>query len=81
MSIVIELQQQSIESNSDVLALLRKALLVARKLDLMDFKEWINSELNGYENAKKIPIYRKLHGELKAYNPIHTWLGTRCHSR
>lgn len=79
MSIVIELQQQSIESNSDVLALLRKALLVARKLDLKDFEEWVNSELNGYENTNKIPIYRKLHGELKAYNPIHGWIPVVIH--
>lgn len=75
MSLVLELQQQSIESNSDVLSLLRKALLVAHKLGLKDFEEWINSELNGYQSGDKIPNYRKVFGEIKGKNPYNgVWM-------
>lgn len=75
MSIVLELQQQSIESNSDVLSLLRKALLVAHKLGLKDFEEWVNAELNGYQNEEDIPNYRKVFGEIKGKNPYNgVWM-------
>lgn len=76
MSIVLELQQQAIESNSDVLSLLRKALLIARKLGLKDFETWINNELNGYPNAENIPEYRKVMCELKGFNPMRGWIPT-----
>lgn len=45
MSIVLELQREALSSDSDILALLRKSLLVARKLKLTEFGEWINKEL------------------------------------
>jgi len=38
------------------------------KLDLKEFKTWIDSELNGYEGME-IPRYRILKGELKAFDP------------
>jgi len=53
MSIILELQQQAIDSNTDILSILRKALLVSRKLELTDFEQWINNELNGYQNTEK----------------------------
>lgn len=74
MSIILELQQQAIDSNTDILSLLRKALLVSRKLELTDFEQWINNELNGYQNTEKIPDYRKIHGELKGWNPVRGWI-------
>ena len=74
MSIVLELQQLAIESNSDVLQLLRKAYLVARKLELTEFEAWIDGELNGYKDNSHIPTYRKLRGELKGLNPMRGWI-------
>ena len=64
--IVIELQQEALKSDFDILNLLRKAYLVARKLKLNEFEKWIDSELNGYKNLDKIPDYRLLRGEVKA---------------
>lgn len=64
--IVLELQQEAISKESDILNLLRKAYLVARKLKLNEFENWINNELNGYENMDKLPDYRKIRGEVKA---------------
>ncbi|MGF0031649.1 hypothetical protein ACQRBN_01615 [Bariatricus sp. SGI.154] len=74
MSIVIELQKAAIDSNSDILSLLRKAYLIARKLEISDFQEWISSELNGYEDYDKIPDYRMITGSLKGWNPYHGWI-------
>jgi len=74
MSIVLELQNQAIDSNSDILSLLRKALLVSHKLGLKDFEDWVNNELNGYKDKVEIPEYRKVHGELKVLNPVRGWI-------
>lgn len=74
MGIVIELQKQAIDTKSDVVSLLRKAYLVARKLDIKDFSEWINNELNGYTDYDKIPDYREIRGQVKSWNPYHGWI-------
>jgi hypothetical protein len=72
--IVLELQQEAISKESDILNLLRKAYLVARKLKLNEFENWINNELNGYKDMNKLPDYRKVRGEVKAWNPYHGWI-------
>ena len=64
--IVIELQREALKSDFDIMNLLRKAYLVARKLKLQ--------ELNGYKDADKIPDYRLLRGEIKAWNPSYGWI-------
>ena len=48
--IVIELQHEALKSDFDIMNLLRNAYLVARKLKLQEFEEWIKEELNGYKN-------------------------------
>ena len=39
--IVIQLQREALDENVDIETLLRKAYLVARKLKLKEFEEWI----------------------------------------
>lgn len=64
-SVIIELQNELLGTNCDILKALRQAHLIASKLDLVEFDEWIQSELNGYEcNKDGIPEYRKATGEL-----------------
>ncbi len=70
MGIVIELQREALTPESDILSLLRKAYLVARKLKLKDFEAWINKELNGYKKNDKVPRYRVYHGSVTATNPM-----------
>ena len=53
--IVLDLQLEALSKDSDVLNLLRKAYVVARKLKLDEFEEWVNSELNGYKVGNRIP--------------------------
>lgn len=74
-SIVIELQKLATDENVSITKLLRKALVVTTKLNLIDFKEWIKKELKGYKDVKDVPEYRNIIGELKAWNPYNgIWL-------
>lgn len=74
MGIVIDLQKEALSKDTDILSLIRKAYLVARKLNLMEFKKWLEHEMNGYESGDKVPAYRIYHGEVKAWNPYHGWV-------
>lgn len=71
--IVLELQREAMDKNADVESLLRKAYVIARKLKLSDFEEWIQCEQKGY-GKKDVPEYRVIHGQLKALNPFRGWL-------
>ena len=64
--IVLQLQSEALDENTDVESLLRKAYVVASKLKLDDFKEWITCEQNGYTDKR--PNYRFVKGEIKARN-------------
>lgn len=73
--IVIQLQEEALKNDADILTLLRKAYLIARKLQLNDFKKWVESEQNGYETElEDVPFYRHVRGEIKAWNPYHGWI-------
>ena len=72
--IVLELQEEALSSDIDILSLLRKAYLIARKLSLSDFSEWLNFEMNGYPTTCDVPDYRIAYGEIKAWNPYHGWI-------
>lgn len=71
--IVLELQREAMNKDADIESLLRKAYVIAKKLRLSDFEEWIKCEQNGYEN-KEVPEYRMIRGEIKAWNPMHGWI-------
>ena len=75
-SIVIELQKEALDPGVKTSDLLRKALVVAKKLKLIEFESWINNELNGYSERRDIPKYRLIRGEIKAYNPFRGWIPT-----
>ena len=53
-SIVLELQNEIVSSNCDVVNILRKAHLIASKLKLADFDQWIKHELNGYPDPSPL---------------------------
>jgi len=76
-SIIQQLQHEALNSEISVSDLLRKAKVIAVKLDLKEFLGWIEKELNGYEEVKtqeELPVYRILVGQTKAWNPFHGWL-------
>lgn len=74
-SLVLDLQQEVLNPDCDILNALRKAHLIATKLKLTEFDSWIMSELNGYDDHQEnVPEYRKVNGQLKAWNPYHGWI-------
>jgi len=69
-SIVLEMQRMATEKKEDISDLLRKALLVATKLKLNDFRDWVDKELNGYRKGP-VPEYRELKATVRLKNPYH----------
>lgn len=72
-SIVLELQEEVLSPNCDIVTVLRKAHLIAVKLKLSDFDQWIQYELNGYPDKESCPEYRKVRGTLKYFNQYYGW--------
>lgn len=74
-SLVLELQRDAYNTQVPVSELLRKALVVARKLNIGEFEKWINFELNGYpEGSDDVPEYRGVTGLVMAHNPYRGWI-------
>jgi hypothetical protein len=72
-ALVLELQADALNRSVRASDLVRKALVVAVKLDLPDLKKWCDVELNGY-TKEAIPDYREVRGEVRAWNPYHGWI-------
>ena len=69
-SLVLDLQKETLNPKTRVADLLRMALVVARKLKLEEFEKWIESEINGYAEAKGVPPYRILTGQPVVVDPV-----------
>jgi AbiTii len=79
--LVLELQRAALDEKSSVSSLLRKALVVATKLQVSDFESWARAELEGYnDDAVPIPEYRKISGAPKVWNPYHGYQDLNCGS-
>lgn len=72
-SIVIELQKKALDGDIPLSDLLRKALVVARKLKIKEFDDWISKELEGYSDNSEIPDYREMVGVVEGWNPTRGW--------
>jgi hypothetical protein len=70
--LVLELQRDALNPAISVLVLLRKALVVAIKLNIQEFQQWVEKELKGYPNKSDLPQYRFMWGDLKA-RTHHGW--------
>jgi hypothetical protein len=71
LPLVLQLQADALNSDVSVSDLLLKAKVVATKLDLTDFLQWIEHELNGYTDKNEVPMYRKIRGRAQAYNTYY----------
>ena len=71
--LVFELQRDSLNSEIRVSNLLRKALVISKKLDIIEIEEWLKKELYGYLSTDDIPKYRSVRGEVKVWNPYRGW--------
>ena len=72
-SLVLELQKEAMDSRIKLSDSLRKALIIASKLNLEEFREWIKKELMGYTKDDQSPDYRKVRGSVQYFNPYHGW--------
>ena len=54
--------------------LLRKSLVIATKLNLREFKTWVERELNGYADIQQVPDYRTVRGRIIAFNPARGYI-------
>lgn len=71
---IIKLQEELVDTKCDLVASLRKAHLIASKLELKEFDKWILSELNGYQcSPKEVPDYRMVKGNLSFQHPFYGW--------
>src|SRR5262249_51822471 len=58
---------------TDLLELMRRAQVVAAKLNLDDASEWIKLETGGYPQPLEVPAYRVVPTQLEVLNPYHGW--------
>jgi hypothetical protein len=72
-SLIQELQAHALDRSVLVSDLLLKAKVVAEKLDIAELREWVSRELDGYSQKDEFPAYRKIHGDLQAFNPYQGW--------
>src|SRR5207237_8337181 len=74
-SLILQIQEAALDSHSSVTDALRKAKVACAKLDLREFGDWIDLELEGYMDkpVERLPQYRKLHGIPKAFSPYQGW--------
>lgn len=71
--IVLELQQEALSKDANIEFLLRKAYVIAKKLKLKEFEDWIQLEQNGY-GSREAPEYRYVQGQIKARNLYYGWI-------
>lgn len=72
-SLVFDFENKINDKDYSISDLLRHCLIIASKLKQSDFIEWINSELNGYDNKTPLPKYRKIPVSVKFLNPQYGW--------
>lgn len=60
MSLLREIQDAAIDSHTSLATLLRKCKVLAARLGNKEFKNWVESELSGYDDLENLPEYRIL---------------------
>ena len=67
MSLIEEIQQEAIDSKSDLGSLLRKFKLLAARLGSRPLEDWLLWESNGYPDDVEVPGYRIWPLEVKGH--------------
>ena len=58
MTLLRDIQNSAIDSNSNLSDLLRKCKVLAARLQNDKLSNWVDAELNGYESQEDLPAYR-----------------------
>ena len=77
VSLVLDLQRLAAESDTSLTELLRKAKIVAVKLNIDEARTWIDHEIDGYPEAVVLPGYRVVPCELRGLNLVRGWQPVR----
>ena len=67
MSLLRDIQDAAIDSDIELSTLLRKCKVLSSRLGSVTFKQWIDNELNGYQDVADLPSYRILKVHSKGY--------------
>lgn len=67
MSLLREIQNSAIDSNTDLASLLRKCKVLAARLGSAEFRVWVDNELSGYQSVDNLPEYRILQVNSKGH--------------
>jgi hypothetical protein len=60
MTLLRDIQSAATDSKVEISTVLRKAKILAAKLQNPEFESWVDRELNGYEDCSNLPLYRKI---------------------
>lgn len=58
MTLLQQIQNEVVDSKSDLSSTLRKCRILAERLKNEEFKQWVSFELEGYDSPKSVPKYR-----------------------
>jgi hypothetical protein len=74
-SLILEIQEDIARQRIDVVAVLRKALIASKKLNLTNLSAWMDRELKGYFDCKEedVPEYRTVGAQPRFFNPYRGW--------
>lgn len=64
MNLVRQLRDDIVDDARPVSSVLRKAKILATRLDDPEMKQWLSLELNGYPTGSGLPTYRRLYSAL-----------------
>jgi hypothetical protein len=64
VTLLRQIQTELASSDVDVVVVLRKCKILARRLHSAEFEQWVDWELNGYPADAEVPEYRTVH-------PVH----------
>ena len=71
MNTIAQLKEELFKPDCDITSALRMAHSIAKQNGLIEFDNWIQSELNGYKcSVQELPDYRKLRGNINVFNPF-----------
>ena len=59
MSLLDEIRSDLVNESASLSNTLRKAKILASAIGLPEFREWVDSELDGFNDRDKVPSYRR----------------------
>lgn len=80
MGIIQELQKDLLNNQIKLSDILIKAKIPATKLNLLEFKNWLDEEIQGYEATDLHPQYRHIKGICRYWDTFSGWQNMKFHS-